>query len=110
MRDGRGRSGPAHLVCRRQCRRGPASATLQYMAFLTGEFPRAIPRATWLASRARNVVHRPVFIGSVGVGTFIAAAVALILAPQQVRHVGQTPPASLAVRPDTAPLIAALSQ
>ena len=60
------------------------------MAQMTGEFPRVIPRAVWLTARARNAVHRPMFIGAVGVGAFIAALVALVLAPQQARRVAPT--------------------
>ncbi len=71
---------------------------------------RAIPRAVWLTARARNAVHRPVFIGAVGIGTFIAAIVALVLAPQQARHIGQITPPTIASRPDTTTFIAALSQ
>ena len=78
------------------------------MTQMTGEFPRPIARSVWLTARARNAVHRPVFIGAVGVGTFVAALVALILAPQQAKHVGQLTPASVDVRPDTTPLVAAL--
>src|SRR6185436_20859636 len=78
------------------------------MAQMTGEFPRLIPRPVWLTARARNAVHRPVFIGSVGAGTFIAALVALILAPQQAKRGAQLPPPA-STRPDTMPLTAALS-
>ena len=56
------------------------------MAQMTGEFPRVIPRPVWLTARARNAVHRPMFIGAVGIGVFVATLVALILAPQQIRH------------------------
>src|SRR5262249_21673841 len=79
------------------------------MASMTGEFPRLIPRPVWLTARARNAVHRPVFIGSVGAGTFIAALVALILAPQQAKRGGQQLPPPASARPDTMPLTAALS-
>jgi Mrp family chromosome partitioning ATPase len=80
------------------------------MPEMTGEFPRAIARPVWLTARARNAMHRPIFIGAVGVGTFIAALVALILAPQQVKHVGELTPVRVEVRPDTAPFNAALVQ
>ena len=79
------------------------------MPHLTGEFPRAIPRATWLTARARNAVQRPRFIGAVGLGAFIAALVALVLAPQQVRRTA-TVALPVAARPDTMPLQAALAQ
>ncbi|MEO6877222.1 MAG: hypothetical protein ABI205_01995, partial [Gemmatimonadaceae bacterium] len=55
-------------------------------------------------------MHRPVFIGAVGLGTFVAALVALVLAPQQVKRVGQLEPVVVGVRPDTAPFLAALAQ
>lgn len=55
-------------------------------------------------------MHRPIFIGAVGLGTFVAALVALVLAPQQVKRVGQLAPVTVDVRPDTAPLLAALTQ
>lgn len=80
------------------------------MAQLTGEYPRAIPRPVWLTARARNAVRRPVFIGAVGIGTFVAALLALVLAPQQVRHVSRFVELPAGARPDTAPLVAALGQ
>src|SRR5437763_12180822 len=79
------------------------------MVQMTGEFPRAIPRPVWLTARARNAVRRPIFIGAVGASALIAALVALVLAPQQARHV--TPSALRAItRPDTAAFTAALAQ
>ena len=80
------------------------------MPQMTGEFPRAIPRAVWLTARARNTIHRPVFIGAVGFGTFVAALVALVLAPQEARHNARTPVLPVDARPDTTPFVAALSQ
>ena len=82
------------------------------MAHMTGEYPRAIPRPAWLTARARNAVNRPVFIGIVGLGTFIAVLLALVLAPQQIKRVGKLSSAEMPVgtRPDTAPLLAALNQ
>ena len=77
------------------------------MAQMTGEFPRAIARPVWLTARARNAVHRPIFIGAVGASAFIAALVALVLAPQQARRVGPPLPGA---RPDTAAFTAALAQ
>jgi Mrp family chromosome partitioning ATPase len=78
---------------------------------MTGEFPRAIPRPVWLTARARNTVHRPVFIGAVSFGTFVAALVALVVAPQQTRR-GATPSVvpAVATRPDTMAFVAALAQ
>jgi Mrp family chromosome partitioning ATPase len=80
------------------------------MAQMTGEFPRPIARSVWLTARARNAMHRPLFIGAVGFGTFVAALVALILAPQQAKHVGQLSTIPVDTKPDTAPFLAALSQ
>src|SRR5215475_13032808 len=79
------------------------------MTQMTGELPRVIPRAVWLTARARNAVARPVFIGSVAAGTFIATLVALILAPQQVKRQAVPPPMPASARPDTTPLLSALS-
>lgn len=80
------------------------------MPQMTGEFPRPIARPAWLTARAWNAVHRPVFIGAVGLGAFVAALVALLLAPQQVRHVAQLPGLPTTARPDTTPFLAALAQ
>jgi len=83
---------------------------MEAMASLTGEFPRSIPRAIWLGARARNAVRRPIFIGAVGIGTFVAALIALVLAPREVKRPGEPSIHELGVRPDTAPLVAALGQ
>lgn len=74
----------------------------------TSEFPRPIPRAVWLTARARNAVNRPVFIGAVGASAFVAALVALVVAPQQGRRVAG--PSQVAARPDTSAFAAALTQ
>lgn len=55
-------------------------------------------------------MNRPYFIGSVGIITFIAAAVAFILVPQEARHLNRINPPPTTVRPDTAPFVAALAQ
>lgn len=78
------------------------------MASLTGDLPRGISRPAWLTARARNAAQRPVVIGTVGVGAFVAALVALILAPQQVRQ-SRPPAIPTTSRPDTAAFVAALS-
>ena len=81
------------------------------MPQMTGEFPRAIPRPVWLTARARNTVHRPVFIGAVSFGTFVAALVALVVAPQQTRRATAPSPSRAAgTRPDTMVFVAALAQ
>lgn len=77
---------------------------------MTGEFPRAIPRPVWLTARARNTVHRPVFIGAVSFGTFVAALVALVVAPQQSRRAAPVLPRSVGMRPDTMAFVAAFAQ
>src|SRR5437868_13498018 len=80
------------------------------MPQMTGEFPRAIPRAVWLTARARNTVHRPVFIGAVGFGTFVATLVALVVAPQQAKRTTVLPSRTVGMRPDTMVFVAALAQ
>jgi len=74
----------------------------------TSESLRAIPRPAWLTARARNTVNRPMFIGVVSASAFVAALVALILAPQQTRRIAA--PSLAAVRPDTLAFAAALTQ
>lgn len=71
----------------------------------TGESPsfshRAISRQAWLTARARNAVHRPVFIGAVGIGTFIAVLVSLVITPFQARRSASVTSTARAPRPDT---------
>lgn len=55
-------------------------------------------------------MNRPAFIGAVSVAAFGAALAALVLAPQEVRHIRKLPPPIDVIRPDTAPLVAALAQ
>src|SRR5438552_18289405 len=74
------------------------------MTELTGEFPRSIPRPVWLAARARNAMHRPIFIGAVSVGTFVTALVALVVVPQQAQRAAQAIAPKPGERPDTAAL------
>src|SRR5262245_1096886 len=76
----------------------------------TGEFPRSISRHAWLAARARNAMHRPVFIGAVSFGTFVAALVALVLAPQQARRAALEAAPAVTEKPDTMPIAAAVQQ
>lgn len=72
----------------------------------SGESPsfshRAISRQAWLTARARNAVHRPVFIGAVGIGTFVAVLVSLVITPFQARRSAGSAPTTHASRPDTA--------
>jgi len=55
-------------------------------------------------------MNRPLFIGAVSAGAFVAALVALVLAPQEVRHIRHLPAPVGIAKPDTAPLLAALAQ
>jgi hypothetical protein len=55
-------------------------------------------------------MNRPLFIGVVGFVAFVAALAALVVAPREVRHIRKLPAPIDVVRPDTAPLVAALSQ
>src|SRR5215203_3111343 len=48
-------------------------------------------RATYIAARAKNAMRRPVFIGSVSIGAFVLALVALIVVPQQVQRNAERP-------------------
>ena len=69
-----------------------------------------IPRAVWLTARARNAVRRPIYIGAVGIGTFAAVLVAMLFAPQQIKHFNEPRLADLGARPDTTTFVAALGQ
>jgi hypothetical protein len=63
------------------------------------DFRRAISPQAWLASRARNALKRPAFIGAIGVGTFITALVSMVVVPRTQRQPAQV--VAVAVRPDT---------
>ena len=63
---------------------------------------RGTSRNAWLTARARNAVNRPIFIGAVGVGAFVAVLVSLVITPFQARRSASPLSASRAVRPDTA--------
>ncbi|HEX7019131.1 MAG TPA: hypothetical protein VF159_03920 [Gemmatimonadaceae bacterium] len=76
----------------------------------TSEYAKPIPRPIWLAARARNAIRRPVFIGAVGLGTFVAVLVALVLAPQQARRAAQASAPVVVDRPDTTTYVAAIAQ
>lgn len=75
-----------------------------------GEHVRNTPRPVWLAARAHNAIRRPVFIGAVGLGTFVAVLVALVLAPQQARRAAQASTPAVGERPDTTTFVAAIVQ
>ena len=68
---------------------------------LTSEYRLIVPRATYLAARARNAMHRPIFIGAVSVGTFVTALVALVVVPQQAQRKAQAIAPKPGERPDT---------
>jgi Mrp family chromosome partitioning ATPase len=76
---------------------------------LTSEYRLVIPRATYLAARARNAMHRPIFIGAVSVGTFVTALVALVVVPQQGRRAAQAIAPKPGERPDTIALARAMA-
>jgi Mrp family chromosome partitioning ATPase len=78
------------------------------MAWFAGELSRGPSRSAWLTARARNAVARPLFIAIVGGGVFIAALVALVLAPQQIRRGAKVQTAPTGQRPDTSAFSAAL--
>ena len=80
------------------------------MASFAGELSRGPSRSAWLTARARNAVARPQFIAIVGGLIFIAALVALILAPQQIRRGAKTLTSPSGPRPDTSLFAAALEE
>jgi Mrp family chromosome partitioning ATPase len=80
------------------------------MASLAGELSRGPSRSAWLTARARNAVGRPQFIAIVGGGIFIAALVALILAPQQIRRGAKVLTGPTGPRPDTSVFSNALDE
>lgn len=70
----------------------------------SAEYRLIVPRATWMAARARNALHRPIFIGAVSVGTFVTALVALVVVPQQAQRAAQAIAPKPGERPDTVAL------
>jgi len=68
------------------------------------EYRLILPRAMYLAARARNAMHRPIFIGAVSVGTFVTALVALVVVPQQAQKAADAIAPKPGERPDTVPL------
>jgi len=76
---------------------------------LTSEHRLVTPRATYLAARARNAMHRPIFIGAVSVGTFVTALVALVVVPQQGKRAAQAIAPKPGERPDTIALAQAVA-
>jgi Mrp family chromosome partitioning ATPase len=76
---------------------------------LTSEYLLILPRATYLAARARNAMHRPIFIGAVSVGTFVTALVALVVVPQQAQRAARAIAPKPGERPDTLSLAQAVA-
>ena len=76
---------------------------------LTSEYRLLLPRATYLAARARNAMHRPIFIGAVSVGTFVTALVALVVVPQQAQRAARAIAPKPGERPDTIALAQAVA-
>jgi Mrp family chromosome partitioning ATPase len=77
---------------------------------LAAEYRLILPRATYLAARARNAMHRPIFIGAVSVGTFVTALVALVVVPQQAQRQAQAIAPKPGERPDTAVLVGSVAE
>src|SRR5436305_3907378 len=75
----------------------------------TSEYRLILPRAAYLAARARNAMHRPIFIGAVSVGTFVTALVALVVVPQQAQRRAQAIAPRPGERPDTVVLVQAVT-
>lgn len=67
--------------------------------------PLPTTQAHWMAARAKNALRRPVFIGSLSVGTFVVALVALLTIPQQVERAARRVASAVTSQVDTiAPL------
>lgn len=75
----------------------------------TSEYRLILPRATYLAARARNAMHRPIFIGAISVGTFVTALVALVVVPQQAQRAAKAIAPKPGEKPDTVALAQALA-
>jgi Mrp family chromosome partitioning ATPase len=75
----------------------------------TSEYRLILPRATYLAARARNAMQRPIFIGAISVGTFVTALVALVVVPQQAQRRAQAIAPKPGERPDTIVLAQAVA-
>lgn len=63
-----------------------------------------------MTARARNALHRPVFIGTVSIITFATILVALVVVPQQAKRTANTIRPTAAARPDTDPTVTALAE
>lgn len=69
--------------------------------------PPTLTRATWIAARARNALHRPVLISAISVVTFALSLLALVVVPQQARRAAALMKPAAALRPDTEPTVEA---
>src|SRR6476660_8386871 len=74
------------------------------MPTFTAEYRTTTPRTVWMTVRARNAMHRPVFIGAVSIGTFVTALVALVVMPYQAQRAAKAIAPRPGERPDTAGL------
>jgi hypothetical protein len=72
--------------------------------------PPSLTRAAWIAARAQNALRRPVFISTVSTLTFAASLLALVVVPQQARKAAAAIRPTAALRPDTEPTVAALTE
>ncbi|HEX6598791.1 MAG TPA: hypothetical protein VF034_05670 [Gemmatimonadaceae bacterium] len=61
-----------------------------------------------MASRARNALRRPIFIGTVSIVIFAAALIAIVVVPQQARRAASALRPTASSRPDTEPTVLAL--
>ena len=61
-----------------------------------------------MASRARNALRRPIFIGTVSIVIFAAALIAIVVVPQQARRAATALRPLASARPDTEPTVLAL--
>ena len=66
---------------------------------------KAISRPAWLGNRARNALHRPVFVAAIVIGTFVTAVVSMLVTPKMEERANRAVPRT--ARPDTLSLAAA---
>jgi hypothetical protein len=66
---------------------------------------KAISRPAWLTNRARNAIHRPVFVGAIALGTVVTALVSMVTAARTDQTAAPVMPR--APRPDTLTIAAA---
>lgn len=66
---------------------------------------KAITRPAWLRNRARNALHRPIFVATIVIGTSVTALVSMLVTPTMEERAQREIPR--AVRPDTLSVAAA---